>query len=285
MIYKFEQESPTPNKVIKVARKFTHFYVRDSRSGIKVRFPGGYFIEFYTGSTYVSPVPLDGLEFVSNGDPIGDSERVEFYLSDGPLSFGQTSLDTSGQVISPGSDRVAVSSLPSVRFAANQTVQSERKKPSSMVAETYYMFTGSKRTGETDNVFVERKRREFNLEHADFDSYVHIRPLTTDIARGNNGLSLGRMVADYGYINYALHSEVHSNDITESPHLAVAMSDTAFGTGETIYPGNEIAVRENSTIRIDKWPLYMYLDFPVNRNNELAQANSLGFVNLVRYTY
>ena len=279
MIYRFAQQNVAQNEVVKVRRRFKYFYIRRANDGIDVKFPGGYFIAMHTGTSYVAPVPIEGMEFVSKSA----NQYVEFYLSDGPISFGQTSLNSDGQVINPTTDSVAVTSLP-----RNINVQTEPKPPGSVTYETYYFIYWKKSATQTTAQFLAQARNQLGVNSVAYNKYVKVIDVSTTkfiSTTRNVAQNIGPLVGSYCDLVFSGHTGKTEND--HEAHLHVALSDTEL-TEPVNMAGNELVLAHGQTYRIEKMPRYLYF-VPLDGQRNASVIVNTGIiraasVTLVTYT-
>lgn len=284
MIYRYHNKLLPVGKVERISRQFKHFYIRKAPDNFKVKFPGGYFIPMSTGTSFVSPVPINYVEIIcTESANTSQKELVEIYLSEGPISFGQTSLNSDGEVVDPGSNVVSVSKLPSVRIAANQNVV-PRPHNTSMSVHNFHFIFESKRSGETTSAFNTRVRLRYGLSDSALNGRVRV--LDNSVANNpnrDNGLASGILVGKYcdlvfgGHGNEYTHPTTHYNN---NVNLLVFMSDTAMANPPSYSQSglNYLTIGHNSILRLEKVPKYFHV-FIVNIFREVYDNSTRAHIS------
>lgn len=286
MIYRYHNKAFPVNRVEKISRQFKHFYIRKAPTDLEVKFPNGYFIPMGTGTSFVAPTPINGCELIRRvSGTVSRTEIIELYLSEGPISFGQTSLDSEGNVTDPGGSNVNVLSLPAVNIASNQVIKTAQNN-SSFSASTYHFLFNSRNTtlNESVDAFESRTRSVYGLNSSDFNQYVKVIDTATTgflSATNNPGQSIGRLTGKFCDIVYGGHPQDANN--SHGVHLHIATSNTAF-SGLPNFAGNEIVLEHGMKLRLNPMPTYMYF-VPLKDDRQVGSYyNGISSVSLIIYS-
>lgn len=284
MIYRYHNKLLPVGKVERISRQFKHFYIRKAPDNFKVKFPGGYFIPMSTGTSFVSPVPINYVEIIcTESANTSQKELVEIYLSEGPISFGQTSLNSDGEVVDPGSNTVSVSRLPSVRIAANQNVV-PRPHNSSMSVHNFHFIFARKTASQTVSQFETSSRITCGLDGSVHNNRVVVMEDNINaLPDSKNGLATGILTGKYCDLIFSGHGE--NNTTTMSTTLSgddelnalIFMNDVSMGNPPSYAQSgiNYLEMGHNSILRLEKVPRYMHI-FLVDRERKVKMSFNTG---------